>query len=482
MGLNPPGRPVSGTGKKTSQGLLQVLALLLAVALAACTNPANLPSNLPLTDAADVVEAAGSLLRPGSTAIFVALSGGGARSAAFGYGVLSALAEQRAPEGAGRTLADDITVAAGVSGGGILAAYLALHGPAALPGFKRDYLDRDAEASLRTAITPVNLLRGYRGGVNDLTGLASWLDEHLYHGATLGALERAKGPRLLLHATELYNRAPFSFERSSFRAICSDYRSFPLSQAVAASAAVPVIFAPIVLTNFRPACPTATAVVDTPAERLTLAAQRRETQTRYATAPDLRYLKLLDGGLVDNLAVRNLARSMSEPAPAPLSPANALRVRRIIVIVADASLRTGGDMSIAIEGPEAPGIISASIDAMIDTASRTSLDLLERDIGHWRQRLIRWRCATRPKLDCGWLAVDLIKLSLADIHDPETASRILKLHNRLSLKPDEVNFLAGLGRHLLVANPLYRRILAVPRRWASASASGPAAPLLSPGQ
>ena len=433
--------------------------LALSIGLAACAGPSNPPSNLPLTDITASIRPRPSAPRPGSTAVVLALSGGGARSAAFGYGVLSALSEQQAPEGNGRTLADEIAVVAGVSGGGMLAAYLALHGPSGIPAFRRDYLDQDPEASLRTAFTPDNLLRGYRGGVNDLTGLATWLDAHLYHGATLGDVERGRGPRLLLHATDLYNRAPFAFDRANFRTICSDYNSFPLSHAVAASAAVPLLFAPVVLENFSPACPLAPDVPTTQPAGSAVMAHLVETQARYAMAPDLRYLKLLDGGLVDNLAAQNLMRSMRRAAPSPLPEATAREVRRVVVIVADASLRVGGDISATMEGPGALDAVTASIDAMVDSSSRASLDRLEEETGRWRKRLIRWRCDATGARDCDKLEIAFVRLSLADIRAPDESARILQLHNKLSLKADEVDFLAGLGRRLLVANLQQRRLI-----------------------
>lgn len=457
MVLKPTSQPTAGCWKKA----LKVLGMAaLSVGMAACASPSNPPSNLPLTEIAASAGPRSSPARSGTTAVLLALSGGGARSAAFGYGVLSALADQRAPEETGRTLADDIAVVAGVSGGGMLAAYVALHGPSGIPAFRRDYLDQDPEASLRTAFTPDNLLRGYRGGVNDLTGLGAWLDAHLYHGATFGDLERMGGPRLLLHATDLYNRAPFSFDRESFRTICSDYATFPLSHAVAASAAVPVLFAPVVLENFNAACPLVPGVPVAPAASSTVVSHLRETQARYATATDLRYLKLLDGGLVDNLATQNLMRSMRGPAPAPLPEATAREVRRIVVIVADASLRVGGDMSTSTDGPGALDTITASIDAMIDNSSRASLDGLEEETRRWRKRLVRWRCDVMQTRDCDKLEIKFVRLSLADIRAPETRARILELRYKLSLKADEVDFLSGLGHRLLVAGLRNGRIIA----------------------
>ena len=287
--------------------------------LAGCASPdvrhVNTPLiATPLSNAALPVFAASAARddapTPGATSIIIALSGGGSRSAAFGYGVLTALANEASPGEANRTLADDIAAIAGVSGGGVLAAHVALHGREGLANFRRDFLDQDVEASLRTAYTPDNLLRAYRGGVNDQQNFPVWLDQQLFHGATLGDLARPDRPRLILHATDLYNRAPFAFDRASFAAICSSYDDFPLAQAVAASAAVPIAFAPISLRNFRESCPTVVdaAPVSARADQKKLLADSHIQQSiaRYGEAPDLRYLKLLDGGLVDNLGARGV--------------------------------------------------------------------------------------------------------------------------------------------------------------------------------
>lgn len=435
-----------------------VLFVLLAICLVACASPANRPSNVRRALAPTSARSFSSINEGGSTGLIVALSGGGARSAAFGYGVLSELSEQPAPGGAGRSLADEIVAIAGVSGGGILAAHFALHGPRGLPAFRHDFLDQDPEGALRTSFTPENLLRGYRGGVNDLSGLADWFDTHLYRGATLGDLDHAGRPRLLLHATELYNRAPFSFDRDSFQAICSEYDAFPLAHAVVASSAVPVMFAPVVLENFSQACPFPGSAALPSAERSAFGRHVTAARARYASEPELRYLKLFDGGLVDNLAVRNLIRSMNRPPPA-LVPAHVARqLRRVVIIVADASMRVGGDMSKTVSGPVAPDTVTASVDAMIDSASRASLDALEQETALWRERLVRWRCRVAAT-GCSQLQVTVVRLSLSDVQAPEDRSRILRLHNKLTLKAEEVDFLANLGRHLLSANPAYRRVI-----------------------
>ena len=68
---------------------------------------------------------------PGSPSVIaaVALSGGGARAAAFGLGVLEELKATRFPLG-GRstTLLDEVGLVSGVSGGSVLATYYAAFG------------------------------------------------------------------------------------------------------------------------------------------------------------------------------------------------------------------------------------------------------------------------------------------------------------------------------------------------------------------
>jgi len=458
-----PSKTIGPNVRHNARAILSIFgSAALMLCAAACAEPANSPSNAPLMHLAAFATAAPATA-PSRTGVILAFSGGGARSAAFGYGVLSALAGQRSPGSAARSLAEDVVAVAGVSGGGILAAHFALYGQQGLPGFRRDFLEADAEAALRTSYTPDNLLRAYRGGVNDLTGFAAWLDARLYRGATLGDLDRGDGPRLMLHATDLYNRAAFPFDRQSFRAICSDYDQFPLAHAVAASSAVPIAFAPVVLKNFNESCPVARRTIEPSASsagQSIFDSHIAESQARYASAPELRYLKLLDGGLVDNLATSNLLRSMRQPAPEPLRAAAARHLRRVIVIVADASTRIGGDLSNAIEGPAAPDTIVAATDAMIDSTSRMSFDALEREVADWRDRLTRWRCyISQPLPGCGRLDVTVVRLSLADVRGEAERARIFQLHYKLSLQATDIDFLAGLGGSLLRSNPGYRRFV-----------------------
>lgn len=460
------------------------LLIALASVLAGCAAPDTRPTNSPL----ELVTGALPASRPpqaGDAAVVLVFSGGGARSAAFGYGVLASLAQTRSTT-AGRSLADDVAVAAGVSGGAMLASYFVLHGPAGLPGFRRDFLARNAEASLRTSLSPANLLRGYRGGINDRNGLPPWLDTNLYHGATLGMLDRPGRPRLVIHATDLYNRAPFIFDRTSFAAICSNFDDYPLAYAVAASAAVPIAFAPITLRNYRSNCPAgaeaaraAGAKAEIPGQSL-VERQYREALDRYRSAGDLNFLKLYDGGLVDGIGTSALLHLLNRGAPEPLPAETASRVRHLLFIVVDASTRLGGSLSETPDSPYATDAIVAATDALMNIPNLQSFDDLRRRLPSWRQELMRWRCRRTALPSCRDLDTSIIRVALADIQEPATARRILALHNTLTLRSEDVAFLSDLGRRLLVQQPGYQRFLARLRRQSNSAAPAGAAASLSP--
>src|SRR4029450_957652 len=151
---------------------------------------------------------------------------------------------------AGRTtsLFDHLDILSGVSGGSVLAAYAGLRRRAGLAEFPDRFRYRNAEEKLSTEIGITTIGPPLAGGVNDASKFTRWLDANLYEGATLGDLTR--NGHTFIYASDIYNRNPFIFTQISFDAICSDFSSYPVSHAVAASAAVPVVFSPIVLQTF----------------------------------------------------------------------------------------------------------------------------------------------------------------------------------------------------------------------------------------
>lgn len=135
----------------------------------------------------------------------------------------------------------------------MLAAYYGLKKRQAMHDFKERFLLRDAEESLQTGLNLTSVARALQGGVNDTTDFPRWLGANLFQGATFKSL-LASRPRILINASDIYDRTPFVFGQTTFSALCSDLANCPVWMAVAASAAVPVIFAPVVVQDFPGRC------------------------------------------------------------------------------------------------------------------------------------------------------------------------------------------------------------------------------------
>jgi NTE family protein len=321
-------------------------AMLIAAAAATslllgCATPFdNQPLNRPIT-AEFVRQAAAPRDIVGRDVVGLSLSGGGMRAAAVSFGVLQALAGDG---GRGVDAYDDLTFISSVSGGSLTAAYVALHGREALSHMRERVLLQDLERDLRIdLLSPSNLLRLLAGGLNDRSNLAQHLDTDVFRGATFADLYRRNKPDVRINATDLYNRTPFPFTPHAFLSLCSDLPSLRVSEAVAASMAVPPVFAPVVLHTFPEDCltplpPGLEALLRDPTRVATdpVASVARAMQ-HYRDPSRMRFLKLADGGLTDNQGLSSIliARALSGPAyvetinAEALPPAQARRLREM---------------------------------------------------------------------------------------------------------------------------------------------------------
>ena len=131
-------------------GLRALCGLLIAACVAGCSSLRPW-LNDPLADrppSLSVIMAPESGRDP-TILVAVTLSGGGARAAAFGYGVLAELRRTKFDlNGRHSDLLDATDVISGVSGGSILAAYYAAFGAEKLPDFERDFLRQNFQNSL----------------------------------------------------------------------------------------------------------------------------------------------------------------------------------------------------------------------------------------------------------------------------------------------------------------------------------------------
>src|SRR4029078_12482104 len=196
----------------------------------------------------------------------------------------------------------------------------------------------DAEEGLSTSIDGISLVRALGGGVNDASKFSSWLNRNLYDGATFADFRKTPGPRIWINASDIYNRTAFVFGEAAFIALCSDLAQYPVADAVAASAAVPIVFSPVVIKAYPNQC------TDKPPQWVERARHDPNTAPMLRHFADalyryydgsVSYVKLLDGGLVDNFGLSGFTTAgLSAPTPfEPLSPEQAVKLRRMIVII-----------------------------------------------------------------------------------------------------------------------------------------------------
>jgi NTE family protein len=361
-----------------------------------------------------------------------------------------------------------------VSGGSVAAAYFGLKGRAGLDDFRERFLLKNAEEDLSTSVSLVNLARGFEGGVNDSSRLPAWLDRNLYEGATLADLFQPGKPIVWINATDLYNRTPFVFLPVTFAALCSDLRKYPISQAVAASAAVPVAFVPIVLASFPEACgvplpPWVDRVLTSP----NAGAQARafaQALKRYREPELFRFVKLADGGLTDNFGLSGLviAREAVGQPYAPLARDAAVRLRHVVFIVVNSGLSPQGGWARTVQGPSGKEMLGALTDTAIDSAKRSGFDAFRLTVKSWEEATRRWRCAlprteavklgARGDWRCSNISFEVVEIGFDQL-GPERAARLDRVPTRFYLPEEEVDLVAQAGTDALLAHPTIRAVL-----------------------
>lgn len=438
-------------------------ATILTLALSACATVYNLPTNVPL--GADI--AGNDIGKPvpiydDDLLLALSFSGGGTRAAAFSFGVLTELDRIRSSSNQTKSLLDRVDFVSGVSGGSVTAAYFGLKRREALVDFRERFLLRNAEEDLRTRVSLVNLSRALGGGVNDVQ-FTEWLDQNLFDGARYEAFREERRPRVWINASDIFNRTPFVFGKTSFDALCSDLNAFRISEAVSASAAVPLAFAPIVLQTFPGGCttplpPWLERARNNPTAQ-PLLRSFAEAMERYRDG-SMKFVKLLDGGLVDNFGLTGFSLGLlaAQHPYEPMTERQAVRVKRIMFVVADAGRGVSGDFVQTVEGPTGTQLVSAVADTAIDSSTRLSYAAFSALLTDWVARVKSWRCglsaANRAKLAVseGWrcndlsLYIDLI--SFGQLREPRT-SQLNAIPTRFSLPAQDIDLLVTSGAEAL---------------------------------
>jgi NTE family protein len=438
-------------------------AALLAAVCVFAGGCAHWPATPPLERAGAPGYRLAEAPRPGQSEellVVLAISGGGTRAAALGYGVLEELRRTEVTvNGVKRRLLDEVDVISAVSGGTLPATYYSLRGEKTFEEFESRVLYRNLERDLVMRIlTPTNWFRLPAGtfGKSDL--FAEIYDETVFDHATFADLQKAKGPFVVINGTDVTAGTRFSYTQDQFDAICGDLSRVTLGRAVATSTALPPLLTPITLENrggtcgrkapaWQAAAEAAVGKSETPGRALLRARALQAYEN-----PARPYIHLFDGGLSENLGLTEVLRAFEllkvDPDETVLPALR--RARKVVVIVVNALRFPEVDWD---RSPAPPGTGTLTDQMWSIPVDRISFDAVEQV----RDRLSEWQAASPaggPQRR-GYLA----QVTFDNLQDPAERDYFKQVKTRLTLPKEQVDRVREVGGRLLREAPAFQRLL-----------------------
>lgn len=414
--------------------------------------------------------------------VVLAFSGGGTRAAAFSYGVLESLRDTWiSVDGTPRRLLDEVDVITSVSGGSYTAAYYGLFGDRLFTDFREQFLYRDWQSELtRLAVRPGSLAAMLSADFNRSDLVADYLGRTLFDHATFGDMSRGGLPYVIINASDLNNATTFSFIQQQFDFLCSDLSSYPVANAVMASSAVPGAFASIALRNYPDCSERHPPWIADALARDDFLSRRRSVALaleRYSRPDRMPVLRLVDGGVTDNLGVRGSMMSPvlhygDVPAMAgAFTSAQLKRVRKVLVIIVNAQVYREAAWSVSGREPSLVGMVRSSFDAALGILNSETVALAKREFLMWEAHAnaMRGRAAPAVKVHFAVLTFDRIA-------DMARRERFNAMPTTFRLSVDEVDALIAESGRLLHESEEYRDFLRELRVDDHSAATGEGAP------
>ncbi len=365
----------------------------------------------------------------------------------------------------------------GVSGGSFTALAYALYGERLFDDYERRFLKRDVQGELILRL----FLPGYWGPLSSTAWgrselAADYYDEILFDGATFADLVQRPGPMVVAAATEITTGARFYFTQAMFDVLCSDLSAVRLSRAAAASSAVPVLLSPVTFDNYGGRCNLALpdwldagAPEDTGASRAASRAQRElQNLLAYRDAEQRPYLHLVDGGVSDNLATREVQALLDEIEARSIAglPTRFEGTRSIAIVIVNAmpTPKLGWDRR-----ESAPGSLEVLLQATgvpIDFYSYESIDLLRDTAARWRAAKAMRAAgplpegpAFRAQRHMPDIDLHVIEIAFDQLADASERDYLRQLPTSFAVPPEAVDRLRSAAGVLLRQSPEFQAYL-----------------------
>jgi NTE family protein len=390
----------------------------------------------------------------------LAISGGGTRAAALGYGVLEELRRTEViVNGVKRRLLDEVDMISAVSGGTFPATYYALRGEKTFEEFEAQVLSRNFERELALRIVnPTNWFRLPSGtfGKSDL--FAELYDETVFNQATFGDLQRANGPFVIINGTDVTTGARFSFTQDQFDAICGDLSRVTLGRAVAASTALPPLLTPITFENrggtcgrkapaWQAAAEAAIGVSETPGRALLRARALQSYEN-----PARPYIHIFDGGLSENLGLSEVLRAFEilKVDPNETILPGLRQARKLVVIVVNALRFPEVDWDRSPAPPDKDTLTDQMWSIPVDRISLDSVEQVSEKLAAWQAAAPAGGPERRAYL---------AQVTFDSLTEPTERLYFKQVKTRLTLPKEQVDRLREVAGRLLREAPAFKRLL-----------------------
>ena len=391
--------------------------------------------------------------------LFMAFSGGGTRSAALSYGVLKKLRDTKISIGnKQRRVLDEVDLISSVSGGSFTSAYFGLFGDAIFRDFEKKFLKRQIQTELLnlSLFNPRSWIRLAPSLYERSDLAADFYNRTIFKKKTFADL-RPDAPFIVINATDLSLGQGFAFTGYHFSWICSDLNSYPISRAVAASSAVPVLFSPITLENHAGNCQFSPIVWDV---------QRRNRnkvhnkQKRYIDAlkvknyrdnKQLKYLHLVDGGVADNLGIRSILDIISfhnDSMWNAMKTYGMQKTKKMVFISVNAASFQNTTIATTKLAPSTVDVIDTTTTIQSNKYNSDTIDLLRSRFPTWKKQIQESRCRENPGKDCAKIEFQLIEINLEDLK-PAEIKELGIVPTSLELPSETVDLLQNAGIKLM---------------------------------
>jgi NTE family protein len=382
--------------------------------------------------------------------VILAFSGGGTRAAAFSYGVLKELKKTEIQvNGESRSLLSEVDVVSSVSGGSFTAAYYGLYQDKIFVDYEEEFLKRDVKDDLiGTFLSPSRWFTR----LSRTDSANNYYQDQLFGDATFGDIDPSKSPHIIINASDITTGTRFSFIQEYFNFLCSDVSEFPISKAVAASAAVPILFEPVALENYEGCEQTNRKMIaDASINELSYRSMKAVEDVReYDDKEKNQYIHLVDGGITDNLGLMAIYDLLEVGRFHTSIDYSGATQHHIVVISVDASTDPELGIGQSVDYPSISQTLNSITDIQLHRYNDATKALFIESMSKWAKESSSESIKVVPHF---------IELGFKYTQDEDKRYLLNQVPTDLTLKEELVDTIIGEGEVQLRQNDEYKKVL-----------------------